>query len=172
MASDEGRRFGIRVRYRRAITLPLALPANFIDVLYIQLRMVAAIAAMGGHDVRSDQVHTLCYACLCGRGVTDVIKRAGITVGRKLTQAAIRGLPVRIIYAVNKAVCFRLVTKFGQKGVVNLHKFIPVAGGVVGGSLDSFGTYAVGTAARKIFIGAQQSVVVIVQSERLPTDRS
>ena len=39
-----------------AITLPVAIPANISSVLYVQMRMVAAIAKIGGYDVRSDQV--------------------------------------------------------------------------------------------------------------------
>lgn len=38
------------------ITLPVAIPANIGTVLYVQMRMVAAIAKIGGYDVRSDQV--------------------------------------------------------------------------------------------------------------------
>lgn len=43
------------------ITLPVAIPTNIGSVLYVQMRMVAAIAKIGGYDVRSDQVQTLVY---------------------------------------------------------------------------------------------------------------
>lgn len=49
-----------------AITLPVALPANVLSVLYMQLQMIAAIAHMGGYDLQSDRVRTLVIACLCG----------------------------------------------------------------------------------------------------------
>ncbi len=32
------------------ITLPVAIPANMASVIYVQIRMVAAIAVMGGYD--------------------------------------------------------------------------------------------------------------------------
>lgn len=38
------------------ITLPVAIPANISSVLYVQMRMIAALAKMGGYDIRSDQV--------------------------------------------------------------------------------------------------------------------
>src|SRR3954462_6852426 len=41
--------------------LPVFLPANITSVLYMQIRMIAAIAHMGGHDLKSDQVRTLVY---------------------------------------------------------------------------------------------------------------
>ncbi|GAA0594056.1 hypothetical protein GCM10009001_07720 [Virgibacillus siamensis] len=45
-----------------------------------------------------------------------------------------------------------MVTKFGEKGVVNLGKMVPLLGGVVGGSFDASSTYLIGKAAEKTFI--------------------
>ncbi len=135
------------------LTLPVTLPTNLISVMYIQLQTVAAIAHMGGYDVRSDKVKTVCYACLCGNAATDVLKAAGITVGKKLTERAIRQLSFEVIKKVNAAVGFRLVTKFGQTGVINLGKGIPLIGGVVGGAFDGTTTYGIGSVAKNIFVG-------------------
>lgn len=46
------------------ITLPVTIPANISSVIYVQMRMIACIAYMGGYDINSDQVQTLVYACL------------------------------------------------------------------------------------------------------------
>ena len=54
---------------------------------------------------------------------------------------------------INKKVGFRLLTKFGEKGVINLGKLVPIAGGIIGGSVDSISTWGVGVAARKTFVG-------------------
>lgn len=35
------------------ITLPVAIPANLASVLYVQIRMVAAIAYMRGYDLKA-----------------------------------------------------------------------------------------------------------------------
>lgn len=75
------------------ITLPVAIPANIGSVLYVQMRMVAAIAKIGGYDVRSDQVQTLIYMCLTGTAITDVVKQVGITIGEKTLTAALKKLP-------------------------------------------------------------------------------
>jgi hypothetical protein len=72
------------------ITIPVAAPANIASVLYVQIRMIAAIAVMGKYDVRSDQVKSLVYMCLCGSAITDLVKDIGIHVGSKLTAAAIK----------------------------------------------------------------------------------
>lgn len=134
------------------ITLPVAIPTNITSVLYVQIRMIAAIAAMGNHDLRSDQVRTLIYMCLCGSAVTDLIKDVGITVGSKLSVTAINKISSATITKINQAVGFRLLTKFGQTGVVNLGKAIPFVGGVIGGTIDSVSTRTIGKVAIKTFL--------------------
>lgn len=122
------------------------------SIMYIQLQMVAAIACMGGHDIRNDRVKTVCYACLCGNAATDVLKGAGITIGRKLTEQAIKHLSFDVIKRINHAVGFRLVTKFRQTGAINLGKAVPLIGGVVGGTFDGATTYAIGRVAKNLFV--------------------
>ena len=134
------------------LTLPVTIPANLASVMYLQLQMVAAIARMGGHDVRSDRVRAVCYACLCGNAATDILKGAGITIGKKLTEQAIKQLSFDVILKINRAVGFRMVTKFGQTGAINLGKAIPLVGGVIGGTFDGTTTYAIGRVARNVFV--------------------
>ena len=138
------------------LTLPIAVPANVASVMYLQLQMVAAIASMGGQDVRNDRVRTVCYACLCGNAATDILKGAGITIGKKLTERAIKQLSFEVIKKINQKVGFRMVTKFGQTGAINLGKAVPLVGGVIGGSFDGATTYAIGRAARNVFIVGEE----------------
>ncbi|MDE8702266.1 EcsC family protein [Adlercreutzia equolifaciens] len=134
------------------ITLPVTIPANIGSVLYVQMRMVAAIAKLGGYDIRSDQVQTLVYMCLTGSAVTDVAKQVGIKVGNKTLEAAIKKIPGSALAAINKKVGFRLLTKFGEKGAINLGKMVPVAGGIIGGSVDVATTIVIAKNAMKVFI--------------------
>jgi uncharacterized protein (DUF697 family) len=137
------------------ITLPIAIPANIASVIYVQLRMIAAIAHIGGYDVSADQVKTLAYMCLCGSGAIDIAKDVGIQIGTKLTQAAIKRISGETIKAINQKVGFRLATKFGEKGVVNLGKAVPIIGGLIGGTVDSVSTNTIGNIARNAFINEE-----------------
>lgn len=141
-----------------AFTLPIAIPANITSVLYIQIRMIAAIAHMGGYDLRNDQVKTMVYACLCGNAASEVLKAAGVKIGTKLTEQAIKNISGAVLTKINQAVGFRLLTKFGSKGAINLIKLVPVAGGVIGGAFDSITTNIIGNVARETFI---QSAIVV-----------
>lgn len=135
-----------------AITLPITSPANLASVLYIQLRLIAAIAHMGGHDVREDKVKTLAFVCLCGSAVTEVLKEVGIKVGMKLTEQAILKISAEVIAKINTAVGFKLLTKFGQTGVVQLGKAVPLIGGGIGALFDGVSTNIIGNVARDTFI--------------------
>jgi EcsC protein family len=134
------------------ITLPIAIPANIISVLSVQTRMIAAVACIGEHDIQDDRVKTLTYMCLCGNALADVAKNAGIQIGAKLTTAAIAKISGATITKINQAVGFRLLTKFGQTGVVNLGKAVPLLGGVVGATFDGVTTKKIGKIAIETFL--------------------
>jgi len=137
------------------ITLPVAIPANVSSVLYVQLRMVAAIAHMGSFDIQSDQVQTLAYACLTGSAIANVLKQTGIKVGEKIAVSTINKIPGKVLTSINQKVGFRLVTKFGTKGVVNIVKLVPIAGGIIGGVVDVGSTQIIAKNAYHIFIKKQ-----------------
>jgi hypothetical protein len=99
--------------------LPVAVPANIGNVLYVQLRMIAAIACMGGYDVRDDRVKTLAFVCLTGSNAIDILKDAGIQIGTKISIQAIKKLSSNIVTTINQKVGFRLLTKFGEKDNIN-----------------------------------------------------
>ena len=73
---------------------------------------------------------------LVGQSIEEVVKVAGVDFGKKLTLAAINKLPGSVCKKINTWVGFRLLTKAGEKGVINLTKLVPVVGGIVGGLVD------------------------------------
>ena len=133
------------------LVLPVAIPANVAGVIYVQLRMTAAIAYINGYDIYSNQVRTIAYACLTGSSTTKVLKNVGIKIGEKVVINVIKKIPVEVLVKINQQVGFRLVTKFGQKGLVNFGKMMPLVGGVVGGVFDTGMTLTIGNIAKKVF---------------------
>ncbi|MGX7417523.1 EcsC family protein [Carnobacterium gallinarum] len=140
------------------ITLPISIPANISTVILIQLQMIAAIAVMGGYDLKSDQVRSFVYLCLLGTSMTEVVKSTGVRVGNQAALAGIHKIPTATIIRLNQKVGFKLVTKFGEHGVVSLSKLVPVAGGVIGGSIDGISTNIIGKNAYRIFIADEKKV--------------
>lgn len=133
------------------ITLPVSIPANISSVVYTQIRMIAAIAHMKGYDLKDDQVRTFVYLVLTGKAGTEILKKSGVDIGTKISISLIKKMPTEVIKQINKQVGFRLVTKFGEKGIINLGKCIPIVGGAIGASVDILGTDLIGKTAKKIF---------------------
>ena len=139
------------------ITLPVALPANITSVLYVQIRMIAAIAKMGGYDLKDDRVKSLVYSCLVASSASDVIKQTGIAIGEKVAINAIKSMSVATVRQINQKVGFKLFTKFGEKGIINFGKAVPLLGGIVGGLFDTISTNIVGNVARDTFLPKSSS---------------
>lgn len=123
-----------------AITMPLTVPANIASVIYIQIRMITAIAYMGGHDIHSDRVKSLVYICMVGNGAKELLKDLSIRSGERLVSKII------------EKVSIKLAGKVGEKSMASASKAIPVVGGIVSGSYDIVTTRIVGKVAKKIFI--------------------
>ena len=134
------------------LTLPITIPANVVSVLYLQIRMSAAIAYLRGYDLRQDQVRSFVFACLAGSAAFDILKDIGIKAGTQLTKQAVMRISGEVLRQINQAVGFRLVTKAGSRGLVNLVKIIPVVSGGIGGALDAFVTKAIAETAKKLFV--------------------
>lgn len=133
--------------------LPVALPANIASTLYIQIRMIAAIAHMTGYDIRNDKVKTMVYLCLLGNGAGEVLKDFGVTASIKFAENFIKKKVTKeMLNKINKDVGFRLVTKAGSTGLINLTKLVPILGGVVSGTFDAATTNLVGNTARDLFL--------------------
>ena len=140
------------------LTLPVAIPANVGSVLYVQMRMIATLAYMGGYDTNSDQVQTLVYACLAGISLDQILKQLGIKIGNKVAHNMISKIPGKALTKINQKVGFRLITKFGTKGVLNLGKALPLVGGVIGGGFDFVETKAIASRSYSLFIDNDQVV--------------
>ncbi len=134
------------------ITLPVTIPANIGSVLYVQMRMIACLAHMGGYDTNSDQVQTLVYACLAGISVDQIVKQVGIQFGVKFANAMVKKIPGTVLTKINQKVGFRFLTKFGTKGLINIGKAVPFVGGVIGGGFDFAETKIIANRAYKMFI--------------------
>ncbi len=132
-------------------TLPIAIPASLASSYALGANTAAAIAILRGYNEKSDQVRTFVLLSLVGEGATEILKTAGISVGTKVTQNLIRQIPGKVLIEINKKVGFRLVTKAGEKGVVNLMKFVPLVGGVVGAGFDSTFVNRCGKTAKGLF---------------------
>lgn len=133
------------------ITMPVSIPANVTSVILFQMRMIAAIALIRGYNLKSDQVQTFVYATLAGTTVSNIMKKSGVVIGNKMLLSVVKKIPGKTLTKINQKVGFRLVTRFGTKGAINLGKAVPVAGAFVGSTFDTLTTKTIALLAQKTF---------------------
>jgi hypothetical protein len=134
------------------ITLPAALPASLGASWTLQARLAAAIAHIRGYDLLDERTKAFVVMTIVGGSVADILKTAGVAAGTKLTRQFItQTITGTMVREINRQVGFRLLTKAGEQGVVNLGKAVPFVGGGVAGVIDGLTAYAVGKTAKKVF---------------------
>lgn len=149
---------GFLTGFGGAITMPVTLPLNIINVLYVQMRMIACVAYMAGFDIYSDETQTFIYACLAGVSVNQVIKQASIKLGAKFTSRLIKKIPGNVLIKINKAVGFRFITKSGRTGIINLAKGLPLTGALISGGVDFLETKIIAHRSYKWFFNCDFSL--------------
>lgn len=132
--------------------LPIALPAGVGGLYLIGSRMTAGIAHVRGYDVSSDEVRSAIAVCLLGAAGSEAVKKVGVNASRRFLVASLRRMPASPLLAVNRAVGFRLLTKSGTTGIVNLSRAIPFVGGPVSSAVDIAVCRAIARYARRTFV--------------------
>jgi len=134
------------------ITLPVSVPAALGSSWIIQARLAATIAIIYGHNINEDRVRTMIILCLIGNSAKEVLKEAGIKIASRLTTSILERIPGRLLIEINKKVGFRLLTKAGEKGVINIiRQGVPLIGGLVSGTIDVIACRKVGLYAQNVF---------------------
>lgn len=132
-------------------TLPVAIPADIASTIYIQIKMVAAIAIMYGIDVRDDKVRTLVYLCLVSSTTKDLLSQFGLKAGGRVFMQSLRKIPASVITKINQRVGIRLLTRFGRRGVFRLGRLAPFVGGFINATFDFLSTRAIARVAKRTF---------------------
>lgn len=131
--------------------MAVSVPVD-VTVLYVQAtRMTASVAHLRGYDVNSEEVKSLIAVSLLGAAGTEVLAKAGVNIGGKMSVAALRKLPAKVLTKINQAVGFRLLTKFGVKGAINLSKAVPVVSSGIGAGINAAGITTIATYAKRHF---------------------
>jgi hypothetical protein len=127
---------GFAAGFGGLVTLPVSITTDVTVFYMLCARLSAAIAILRGYDIESEEVRSAVLVSLLGANAAAVLSRFGVGVGRKTAMSGLRRLPGRALIALNKKVGYRLITKFGTTGSVNLVKAIPLVGGGVGAGVN------------------------------------
>jgi uncharacterized protein (DUF697 family) len=124
--------------------------------LAINARMVGAIAHLRGYTLDDPHTRTVILLTVAGSNLQAVASGLGVELGKQVADQSIRAIPIAVLRRINARAGFYLVAKYGtQRSAVTLARAIPVAGGLVGGSVDAALTGMIGKTAKKAFADGQ-----------------
>lgn len=133
------------------ITFPVMLPADIGSLWIVESRLIMTIARLRGYDTRSHEVQALVAETLLSATGTTATRKAASQAAVKGAEQGLKQVPGKVFIAVNKKVGWRLVTKAGTKGTVNVIRLVPLAGGVAGAAVNATSVSLVARRAKKIF---------------------
>jgi uncharacterized protein (DUF697 family) len=133
------------------VSLPAAIPANLASALYLQVRLIAAIAHLRGHDIRSPEVRGLVLACLSGSKAADTLKDAGVRFGARMTRDVLGWASPAVLKKIERAAGVSVTAAAGAGSLVKFGKFMPIVGGIVAAGFDAAMTQLIGRTADRVF---------------------
>lgn len=155
---------GFAVSLGGIVSMSVAIPADFISLMFVQMRMIAAIAQLCGvTDMHDKRIRTLCVGCLAGEKILVALKDMGVVMGISTAHTALGAAVASqaALTQVHKTVGASLLARFSQQGAAHFGKAVPILGGVVGGGVNIAFTYGVGRAARKLFLPPSEDKSVV-----------
>lgn len=120
-----------------AATILVTAPAGVTGVYLVCTRLTAAVAHLRGHDLASPIVRTGILLCLLGADGTELAERTGIDRTNVSLLGGLRRLPPEVRDQLDRRVGYRLASRFGRRGVLNVTKLIPVVAGPIGAGSDA-----------------------------------
>lgn len=151
------------------VVLPVAVPANVVGFYTLATRMVAAIADIRGHDLDQAETQVAVLAALTGDDAGKLLAKAGFALpAGGATSAWLRRIAPSTTAMINKAIGFRLLVGTGERVLVKLGRAVPVAGGLIGGTVDVAMIRSIARHARQEFA----TVATTPQGDRGLPDRS
>lgn len=137
--------FGFSCGLAGGVLLPLTVTADVCSSLFIQMRLCAAVAIIGGHDTADPRVRLLCWGALAGDACSDAI--SGI-ITRLLTRAL--NLPqaeTALLTVVRDALLLKSSHVLLRESLL-----LPLLGGVINGGAAWLVTRLTGQIAIRVFI--------------------
>lgn len=125
--------------------LPVTLPASLTGLLFIQIRMIAAIAIIGGYSVYDIRTRNFIYICLGTSAAKETLRLGGEHLLSRLSNKVVQG--------ISKLVTTRLIGQLATERLLGTApRYTPLLGGFIGGGLDWLTVRATGEFARHVFL--------------------
>ncbi len=144
---------GFATNWGGLLVAAATIPVNAAASLFLQARLVAAIAHLRGYELDDPRVRTAIGMCLLGPISSATLLKRGVLPSTVLAVATAPVFDNELDRQVSRALLERILNDLGGKRLsVWATKQIPVLGAGVGAAVDGWGTFAIGRHARHEFV--------------------
>lgn len=133
-------------------TAAFTIPANIAGVALLQVRLIAGIAHLRGHDLEDPRVRNAILLCALGEDTVNGLIKKRKVPGRPMLIATAPAHDPELDTLMAGEFTSTLVGRvMGKRAAGTVIRRIPVAGGVWGGGADAYATWQIGRfAAREL----------------------
>lgn len=134
------------------LATPVTIPANITGVMFLQIRLISAIAVIGGYDLENEKVKELIFLCLAGNSAADVLKDATLSIEKRVAEKFLQSISTKSINSFQQKAGFKIAQSLSPKLITNFSKALPLVSGVIGGIYDYRQTHSIAKLAKETFI--------------------
>lgn len=131
--------------------LPLSMSADICTSLFIQMRMCASVAIIGGHEVGDPRVRLLCWGAMAGDSGMDALNRIILRLLSK--SLSLPDAQQALLLVLSSELLQKGGTAFLRDGLL-----VPLLGGVINGSAAWLVTRLTGRLAIRLFLQEDNSL--------------
>lgn len=129
----------------------MTLTVGLTGLLFIQFRMIAAIAILGGHSPDDIRTRHLIYLCLGGSVAKELLHNAGLHLFRQLSLAAVETVSEKAITTLMT----RITTGVAAGSAA---RRLPLVGGIMSAGMDWILVRSAGALAREVFLNHHSDI--------------
>ena len=111
------------------------IPADVAFTLYSQVKLAATLFTIYEIDTRDKSTQPIILAA-AGVGAAELATQLGTSIGVKAIRSALMSVPGKVLAQINKALGIKLISKAGEKTLLNVAKIVPFLGSPVTGMVN------------------------------------
>jgi hypothetical protein len=112
------------------------IPADVVSTLYSQVKLASALFTIYEIDTASPSAQPLILAAAAGVSLAELANHLGTKAASQAIQKALMSIPGKTFAQINKVLGIKLISKTGEKTLVNVAKIMPVIGSAVSGTVN------------------------------------
>jgi len=114
----------------------IGVPTDVGFTLYSQVKLAATLFTIYGVNTNDKSAKPLILAAAAGGWLSELANTLGTSIGVQAIRSALMSIPGKVFAQINKTLGIKLISKAGEKTLVNVAKMVPFLGGVVGGTVN------------------------------------